>query len=110
MPRAKELKAAGGGQPDLRGADASLESALGLLEYLPLPVFIKGRDGRYLAVNLAWEQFFGVPRDEFLGKKVSDLYPQSPEVAARHALMDAQLWAVPGGQSYEIPIVTADGA
>src|SRR3954470_15692765 len=29
-----------------------------LIEALPVPVFFKARDGRYLGVNGAWEEFF----------------------------------------------------
>ncbi len=37
--------------------------------------------GRYIYLNLAWEQVFGYELDEMLGKKFSDF--QSPEIAAR---------------------------
>jgi len=80
-----------------------------LVESLPVPVFIKSKDGRYLAVNQAWEEFFGISRDEFLGKSVAELYPQNPGVAAKHAAMDRELWARPGGQRYETPITTFAG-
>ena len=80
-----------------------------LVESLPVPVFIKARDGRYLAVNQAWEEFFGISRDDFLGKSVAELYPQNPAVAAKHAAKDRELWARPGGQRYETPITTFAG-
>jgi PAS domain S-box-containing protein len=38
-------------------------------------------EGRYIFLNLAWEQVFGYELDEMLGKKFSDF--QAPEVAAR---------------------------
>jgi PAS domain S-box-containing protein len=72
-------------------------------------VFFKGRDGKYLGVNKAWEDFFAVPRTEFAGKEVHDLYPQSPAVADKHYAMDQELWKNPGSQSYEIPVVTRHG-
>jgi PAS domain S-box-containing protein len=84
-------------------------SMIEFLESLPLPVFVKGRDGRYFAVNQAWEEFFGIAREEFLGKKVSDLYPQNPAVAALHGAKDMELWGRPGGQRYETPITTFAG-
>ena len=77
-----------------------------LIDILPVPVFIKARDGRYLAVNRAWEQFFGITRDQFLGKHVDDLYPSAPWVADEHRAMDEELWKTPGSQSYEIKVVT----
>jgi PAS domain S-box-containing protein len=80
-----------------------------LIDALPVPVFFKARDGRYLGVNRAWEQFFGVPRDDFLGRQVVDLYPQDPVVAETHRLMDEALWREPGSQSYEIRLTLRDG-
>ena len=80
-----------------------------LIDVLPVPVFIKARDGRYLGVNRAWEEFFGIPRQNFVGKQVADLYPQSPWVAAEHQAMDDELWERPGSQSYEIKIATRHG-
>jgi PAS domain S-box-containing protein len=89
--------------------DESLRVAQQLIEVLPIPVFFKGRDGRYLGVNRAWEEYFGLPRASFLGKTLHDLYQQDPEAAARHAAMDEVLWNNPGSQSYELPITTRDG-
>src|SRR5687768_6406194 len=85
---------------------SALEAAFELLEHLPVPMFFKGRDGRYLGVNKAWEELFGLSRASFLGKEVRDLYPQNPEIAEQHVLKDRELWERPGSQSYEIPIVT----
>jgi PAS domain S-box-containing protein len=80
-----------------------------LIDILPVPVYLKARDGRYLGVNRAWEEFFGVGRGDFLGKQVQDLYPGSPWVAAEHLAMDEELWRNPGSQSYEIKIATRSG-
>jgi PAS domain S-box-containing protein len=87
----------------------ALESALELLERLPVPMFVKDREGRYLGVNRAWEELFGLKRESFLGKQLRDLYPNNPEIAERHAFKDRDLWEHPGSQSYQIPIVTPDG-
>ena len=86
-----------------------LRVAQDLIEVLPIPVFFKGRDGKYLAVNKAWEEFFGVSRGAIIGSGVADLYPEDPAIAERHLAMDEQLWRQPGSQSYEIPIATRDG-
>jgi PAS domain S-box-containing protein len=86
-----------------------MENPFELLEQLPVPMYFKSRDGRYLGVNKAWEELFGVKRAAFLGKQVADLYPQNPEIAELHARKDRELWERPGSQSYEIPIVTPDG-
>jgi len=105
MSKARQLERARGEE----APGSALEAAVKLLETLPLPVFLKSRDGRYLAVNGAWEEFFGVAREAFIGKRVADLYPQDPEIAERHAAMDAELYALPGSQCYEIPLRTLAG-
>jgi len=86
-----------------------LQIAQELIEVLPIPVFFKARDGRYLGVNRAWEDFFGLPRSEVVGGPVAEIYPDSPQVARRHHAMDEELWANPGRQSYEIQLVMRDG-
>ena len=87
----------------------ALEAAFELLDQLPVPMFCKARDGRYLGVNKAWEELFGLKRESFIGKQVADLYPRNPDIAELHAIKDRELWERPGSQSYEIPIVTPDG-
>jgi len=106
--------------PQAEGDIASVLAVLGsrrddlrvaqeLIEVLPVPVYFKGRDGRYLGVNRAWEEFFGIARAEILGGQVADIYPGSPAVAERHEAMDRQLWESPGRQSYEMQFVARDG-
>jgi len=86
-----------------------LRVAQQLIEVLPVPVFFKGRDGRYLGVNRAWERFFGVTRAEMLGVTAARLYRDTPAIGARHLAMDEELWRHPGNQSYEIQITLPDG-
>ena len=88
---------------------AQMQLAQELIETLPVPVFFKARDGRYLGVNRAWEEFFGFTREEFLGKTVHELYPQSRGVAEKHFAMDLELWQNPGSQRYEIPVTVRGG-
>ncbi|MGZ5061904.1 MAG: ATP-binding protein [Usitatibacter sp.] len=99
---ASVLEVLGSRRDDLRVAQE-------LIEVLPMPVFFKGRDGRYLGVNRAWEDFFGVSRADIVGGNVADLFPDTPEVAARHAAMDEALWERPGSQNYEARLVMRDG-
>ena len=88
---------------------AAPEEAFGLLERLPVPMYVKSRDGRYLGVNKAWEELFGVSRASFVGKQVRELYPQNPEIADLHAARDNELWERPGAQTYPTTIITPDG-
>src|SRR6267143_994028 len=113
MPRTRHVAKAKGTEAGIKRAKSSspapLDSALQLVEALPVPVFVKSRDGKYLGVNKAWEEFFGLSRASFLGKLVKDLYPQSPAIAQKHLEMDGKLWRKPGGQSYEATVTTRDG-
>jgi PAS domain S-box-containing protein len=104
MPKAKPLQRA------RREETATpLDAAFKLVDSLPVPVFFKSRDGRYLGVNRAWEEFFGVQGNAFIGKQVADLYPSDPAIAERHAAMDRKLYEQPGRQSYEITVRARDG-
>jgi PAS domain S-box-containing protein len=106
MAKPKELKNEVAAPPAEEGFE---RRAFELLDRLPVPMFVKDREGRYLGVNRAWEELFGLKRAAFLGKQVGDLYPQNPDIAAMHALKDRELWEAGGSQSYETPIVTPDG-
>jgi diguanylate cyclase (GGDEF)-like protein/PAS domain S-box-containing protein len=80
-----------------------------LIEAVPQPIFFKdAAERRYLGVNRAWEKFFGIPRGEFIGKTVFELYPDNPELARMHHAKDEDLFSHPGSQSYEAAIVAAD--
>src|SRR5947207_2773979 len=113
MPRTRQVAKAKASEAAVRraraGSPAPVDAALQLVEALPVPMFVKSRDGRYLGVNRAWEEFFGVSRGSFLGKQVKDLYPQNPAIAEKHLEMDGQLWRNPGGQSYEATVTARDG-
>ena len=80
-----------------------------LIEAVPQPIFFKDAAGRYLGVNSAWERFFGIARQKFIGKSVFELYPHNQELARRHHAKDQELFAAPGSQSYEAAIAAADG-
>ncbi|KLD62066.1 hypothetical protein Y882_17810 [Dyella japonica DSM 16301] len=51
------------------GDELSFQQAL--LETLPYPVFVKDAEGRYLAVNAAYEKLLGVLREDILGKTLA---------------------------------------
>ncbi|HWI35738.1 MAG TPA: PAS domain S-box protein [Burkholderiales bacterium] len=104
MPKAKTLERARGEETAI-----PLDAAFKLVDSLPVPVFFKSRDGRYLGVNRAWEEFFGIRGDAFIGKQVADLYPADPAIAEKHAAMDRALYQNPGRQSYEIAVRARNG-
>ena len=79
-----------------------------LIENIPLPVYLKDTAGRYVRLNRAFELFFQVRRESFIGRTLHDLLP--PEDARQHAEMDAQLFATKGTQVYEALIHSRDGS
>ncbi|MBV8619348.1 MAG: PAS domain S-box protein [Curvibacter sp.] len=44
-----------------------------LIDTVPVPLFYKGADGRYLGFNKAYEHAFGVQRAQLIGKTVTEL-------------------------------------
>ena len=88
----------------------ALRVAQELIEALPIPVFFKARDGKHLGANRAWETYFGVERDSFIGKTVNELFSAAPEVVARHKAADEALWRNPGTRSYELEVPVHDGS
>ena len=80
-----------------------------LLDALPNPVFVKGPDTVFTAFNSAYEEAFGVRREDMLGKIVLDLDFFS--LAERQAFQEAdQALIRRGGQtSEEVLIKMADG-
>jgi PAS domain S-box-containing protein len=44
-----------------------------LFNTIPYPIFVKGADSRFTAVNRAYERYFGVKAAEVVGKRVLDL-------------------------------------
>ena len=48
-----------------------------LINAIPTPVFYKGRDGKYLWFNSAFETFFGTTKECLIGKSVLDVDPRN---------------------------------
>jgi PAS domain S-box-containing protein len=78
-----------------------------LMETIPLPVFYKDAEFRYLGCNTLFSEFFNLPREELLGRKVTDFI--DPDLAAIHVQADQELWRRGGQTSYEREITSADG-
>jgi PAS domain S-box-containing protein len=97
------------GGDDMAEIEKERWAALQLIEAIPLPIFFKGTDGRYVGVNKAWERFFGRAREEFLGKNVFDLYPNDRAVAERMHAKDQELWDGADSQVYDAVVTAANG-
>lgn len=78
-----------------------------LLESIPVAIFWKDAEGRYLGCNRAYEEMLGKSRADVIGKSVFDMAP--PEIAEKYHAMDAELFRRPGSQVYEWLIQKAAG-
>ncbi|MBV7431684.1 MULTISPECIES: PAS domain S-box protein [unclassified Acidovorax] len=80
-----------------------------LIDAIPVPLFYKGADGRYIGFNRAYEQAFGVQREALIGKTVLDL-AFLPEAERERFDADAEE-ALNGVQSVhkEVDLPYADG-
>jgi PAS domain S-box-containing protein len=78
-----------------------------LMDAMPHPVFYKDAEGRYLGCNRAFEQFYGLRREDIIGKDVYQVAPK--ELADRYASADRELFRNPGVQTYQSVIESALG-
>lgn len=78
-----------------------------LLDNLPVPVFYKNRQGRYIGCNEAFESFLGSTRDQIIGKSVLDISPQN--LAKVYSTQDGALFREGGIQQYESTVSAAGG-
>ncbi|MBD3343565.1 MAG: PAS domain S-box protein [Chitinivibrionales bacterium] len=78
-----------------------------LMDTIPIPVFFKDREGRYMGCNRAFEKFTGKDRDFLDGKTVWDMAP--PEIAEEYARQDNELFSSGTSQRYEWKVKRGDG-
>ncbi len=83
-------------EEELRRSQSFLNS---VIENLPIMVFIKDPQLRFVLINKAGEELTGYPREVFLGKSDSDFYP--PDIAAGYTARDRE--ALEGGKLVDIP-------
>ncbi len=79
-----------------------------LLNTVPIPIFYKDTQCRYLGCNNAFKAFTGFDDEQLIGKTVFDI--AAPENALRYDLSDKELLANPGSQSYEWKVTVSDGS
>jgi PAS domain S-box-containing protein len=89
---------------ELRESEAFLNT---LLDAIPIPVFYKDRNARYLGCNRAFETFFGATSERLIGKTVFDINPQ--DLAEIVHAKDNELFESGGVQHYESPVMNAHG-
>ena len=78
------------------------------VDTLPIPIFIKDRDRRYIACNKAFEDFIGLAAADIVGKTVFDIAPE--EMARVYEKSDIDHLASGGTQTYETRVRYADGS
>lgn len=89
-----------------RAAEAKLQTQLRfqqlLLESIPYPVFVKDSQGRYVAVNPAYEESYAVRAEDLLGRTMQQTHHVfSQDLAAVHA-MEMQVVATQTRLSREV--------
>mgnify|MGYP001809785593 CR=1 FL=1 len=77
-----------------------------LINALPGPVFAKSLDGHFLAINQAFEQAFGFPRQQLLGQSNSAFLAE--DLARRHAAADRLALEADTPCCYETTLCYAD--
>jgi PAS domain S-box-containing protein len=78
-----------------------------LLEAVPLPIFYKDREGRYLGCNTAFERFMHRRRDQLIGRTVVELGLET--FTERYAQRERDLLERAGTDRYEWVVETPDG-
>lgn len=78
-----------------------------LPDAIPLPIFYKDRQGRYLGFNRAYEDFFGAFRNQLVGKSVFDISPRN--LAEIYYAKDNELFENGGIQRYESQVRNTKG-
>ncbi len=89
-----------------------LESQLlfqrGLFDVIPNPVFIKDADARFVFFNKAYEQAFGMNREDLIGKSVMDLDYLPVEDRINYQKEDLEMIATGSTIRKEIDFIFAD--
>ncbi|MBF0384446.1 MAG: response regulator [Candidatus Omnitrophica bacterium] len=74
-----------------------------LFNSVPIPVFFKDINGRYMGINKGFETFYGKPAEYFIGKTVFDIAPK--ELAEVYHAKDKELFDNPGEQVYNSQVI-----
>ncbi len=64
-----------------------------LINTIPLPVYIKDINKAYVDCNKAFENYFGISKENLRGKKVEDIFP---DIAADLNILDDRMLTSPG--------------
>jgi two-component system, cell cycle sensor histidine kinase and response regulator CckA len=78
-----------------------------VMSAIPIPIFYKDREGRYLGVNDAFAELLGLTPDYYTGKTVMELWPD--ELAETYHQKDLDLMNNPEKQTYEFKVLDRYG-
>lgn len=78
-----------------------------IMDSVPLPVFVKDTEGRYVEVNRALTEFLGLSREQLLGKTLGAVFPESE--AAEFRRRDEEIFLHGGRQVYRGRVRNAAG-
>ncbi len=78
-----------------------------LVESIPIPIYVKDRERRYVRINRAYCEMFDMPADRLLGRRVEDSHhaPVNPV----HAESDRRVLEHGAGASYEFRMRLRNG-
>ena len=79
-----------------------------LMDSIPVPVFFKDKDGKYIGCNRAFEDFLGMQKGTIIGKTVYEVAPK--ELADRYHEADTALFRSMGNQVYESRVKHSNGS
>ena len=78
-----------------------------IMDLVPIPLFVKSREGRYIDCNKAFENFMSVRREEIIGKTAYELW--SRDEADVFTAQDNGLYDQGGLQTYETDVTSSEG-
>jgi PAS domain S-box-containing protein len=79
-----------------------------MIDTIPNPIFYKDANGVYQGCNKGYEEYYGISKDEIIGKTVYALALR--ELADLYLQKDAELFRHPGTQIYESHLRKPDGS
>ena len=78
-----------------------------IIDLIPIPIFIKDRDGRSVDCNLAFTRFLSFTREQLIGKTVFEIW--NKDEAETFFRQDNELFQSGGLQIYETKITSSSG-
>lgn len=94
---------------ELAREHAQKQFLLGAIEALPNPIFIKDKYGKFIFFNKKYEEFFGMSREEFIGKTVLELPYLPVEDRENYQKEDTNLIQTSATSHYDVDFISADG-